>query len=146
MELPRGQRYCRLLRTFVGYHVEATDGSIGKVDEVSSALDGSCLVVDTGPWIFGRRLMLPAGVVNHVDHVDRKVYVDRTKDEVKDSPEVEPDRYEDPTYREKVAGYYAGTYGFCPLVTSLLGSPGADRHRYRCRSACVCAHGPVSLG
>jgi hypothetical protein len=96
----------------LGYHVEATDGKIGKVDEVFSALDGSCLIVDTGPWIFGRRLMLPAGVVNHVDHVDRKIYVDRTKQEVKDSPEVEPDRYEDPTYREKVAGYYSGTYGF----------------------------------
>ena len=38
----------RLRRDFVGYDVEATDGTIGKVDE--SSYDASCayLVVDTG--------------------------------------------------------------------------------------------------
>ena len=98
----------------LGYHVEATDGKIGKVDEIYGAAGGSFIVVDTGPWIFGRRLMLPAGTVNHVDHVDKKIYVDRTKDEIKNSPEVEPEMYEDVTHRDKVSSYYGGTYGFPP--------------------------------
>jgi len=92
----------------LGYHVEATDGRIGKIDEVFSAIDGSYVVVDTGPWIFGRQVMLPAGTVNHVDHSDRKVYVDRTKDEIKNSPEVDVDQFQDPAYRDKLAGYYGG--------------------------------------
>ena len=102
----------------IGYHVEATDGRCGKVEEVHGAANGSFLVVDTGPWIFGRKLMLPAGVVTHVDHVDRNVYVDRTKDEIKNSPEVEPGMYHDVAHREKVEGYYATNYGFPPGGTA----------------------------
>ena len=95
----------------VGYHVEATDGSIGKVDQASHAMEESYLVIDTGPWIFGKKVMLPAGTVTRFDHDDRKVYVDRTKEQIKASPEFEEDRYTDPAYREKIGGYYGGTYG-----------------------------------
>jgi hypothetical protein len=94
----------------VGYHVEATDGRIGKIDESSHANDESYLVVDTGPWIFGRKVMLPAGTVTHIDHTDRKVYVDRTKEQVKASPEFDADLYTEAAYRDKVGGYYDETY------------------------------------
>jgi hypothetical protein len=94
----------------VGYHVEATDGGIGKIDLASQATDESYLVVDTGPWIFGKKVMLPAGTVTHIDHTDRKVYVDRTKDQVKSSPGFDADMYTEPVYRDKVGGYYHGTY------------------------------------
>ena len=45
-----------------GFSVEALDGSIGKIDEASNEVGASYLVVDTGPWIFGKKVMLPAGV------------------------------------------------------------------------------------
>jgi len=96
----------------VGYKVEATDGHIGKVDVASNEVNASYLVVDTGPWIFGKKVMLPAGVVNHVDHDDRKVYVDRSKDQIKAAPEFDEDNNADPSYRDKLGGYYGGTYGF----------------------------------
>ncbi|MEO3924654.1 PRC-barrel domain-containing protein [Micromonosporaceae bacterium B7E4] len=95
----------------VGYKVEATDGGIGKIDSASHDVNVSYLVVDTGPWIFGKKVMLPAGVVNHVDHDDRKVYVDRSKDQIKAAPEFDGIEYEDPAYRDKLGGYYGGTYG-----------------------------------
>ena len=50
-----------------GFDVEAVDGSIGKVDEATTATDSSYLVVDTGPWIFGKKVMLPAGVIETID-------------------------------------------------------------------------------
>ena len=71
----------------------------------------SCLVVETGPWIFGKKVLLPAGVVNHVDHDDRKVYVDRSKDQIKAAPEYDDGGHADPEYRERLGGYYGGTYG-----------------------------------
>jgi len=37
------------------FDVEATDGSIGHVDEATYDVGASYLVVDTGPWIFGKR-------------------------------------------------------------------------------------------
>ena len=44
-----------------GYKVEALDGSIGKVDRATYQTKGSYIVVDTGPWIFGKKVLLPAG-------------------------------------------------------------------------------------
>ncbi|AEB43366.1 MULTISPECIES: PRC-barrel domain-containing protein [Micromonospora] len=97
----------------IGYKVEATDGSIGKIDSDSSEVNASYLVVDTGPWIFGKKVMLPAGTVNHVDHDEQKVYVDRSKDQIKAAPEYD-DTINDPSYRDKLGGYYNDTYAATP--------------------------------
>ncbi|HSJ34596.1 MAG TPA: PRC-barrel domain containing protein, partial [Acidimicrobiia bacterium] len=51
----------------VGFGVEAIDGSIGKVDKASHEVGSSYLVVDTGPWIFGQKVLIPAGTVERVD-------------------------------------------------------------------------------
>jgi hypothetical protein len=93
-----------------GYKVEAADGGIGKVDEASHVVEGAYLVVDTGLWIFGKKVMIPAGTVNHVDHDERKVYVDRMKEQIKAAPEYDPDQHADPAYRDKLGGYYGDTY------------------------------------
>ena len=71
-----------------GYSVAAVDGDIGHVDEATNELLGSSyLVVDTGPWIFGRKVLLPAGVVERIDTDEHKVYVDRTKHQLENAPE-----------------------------------------------------------
>ncbi len=73
----------------VGYHVEALDGRIGKVDEASDEVGASSIVVDTGPWIFGKKVVLPAGVIDRVDSEEETVYVNRTKDQIKDAPQLD---------------------------------------------------------
>ena len=88
------------------YEVEAMDGSIGKVDEATNEVGGSYIVVDTGPWIFGKKVLLPAGVIQTVDFDEQKVYVNRTKDEIKNSPEFDENSYREPTYRDSVGSYY----------------------------------------
>ena len=90
----------------VGYSVEAIDGGIGKVDEASYDVGSSYLVVDTGPWIFGKKVLLPAGVVDRIDADDETIYVNRTKDQIKDSPEFDESRYREEAYRTEVGGYY----------------------------------------
>ena len=82
-------------RNVVGYDVEATDGSIGKVDDATYDVGSSHLVVDTGPWIFGKKVMLPAGVIQSVDHDAEKIMVDRSKDEIKNAPELDEDSLTD---------------------------------------------------
>ena len=93
-------------RNVVGYDVEATDGSIGKVDEATYDVGSSYLVVDTGPWIFGKKVMLPAGVIESVDHDDEKIMVDRSKDEIKSSPEFDDSVIADEGYRTRLGSYY----------------------------------------
>ncbi|MEV6311555.1 roadblock/LC7 domain-containing protein, partial [Streptomyces sp. NPDC051840] len=77
----------------IGYKVEATDGSIGKVDKHSDDVTSAYLVVDTGVWIFGKHVLLPAGTVSRIDSDDKKVYVDLTKEQIKDSPEFDKDKH-----------------------------------------------------
>ncbi len=89
-----------------GFGVEAIDGSIGKVDEASYETDSSRIVVDTGPWIFGKKVMLPAGVIDRIDYEDEKVYVHRTKDEIKHSPEYDDSLAGDTSYRDRLGSYY----------------------------------------
>ena len=102
-------------RDLSGFKVHATDGDIGKVDEASMEVGGSQIVVDTGPWIFGRKVLLPAGCIERIDLDDEKVYVDLSKDQIKDSPELsEGSDWGDPSYRESVGTYYGNTYGDRP--------------------------------
>ena len=91
-----------------GYRVEATDGRIGSIDETSA--DSRYLVVDTGPWIFGRKVLLPVGTVARVNHPERTVHVDRTRDQVKNSPAFDPEEFGRPDYREQVGSYYQESY------------------------------------
>jgi hypothetical protein len=91
-----------------GFKVEATDGSIGKVDEATYDAAGSFIVVDTGPWIFGKKVLLPAGVIRDVDLDSETVFVGRTKDEIKGAPEFDEDTYRDETYRNQLGEYYQG--------------------------------------
>ena len=91
--------------------MEAVDGSIGKIDRATLDVGSSYVVVDTGPWILGRKVMLPAGTIDRVDWNDEKVYVDRTKDQIKDSPEFDESRMsDDAEYRNQLGTYYGDTY------------------------------------
>jgi hypothetical protein len=90
----------------VGYEVEAIDGGIGKIDEATYDAGASYVVVDTGPWIFGKKVMLPAGVIDRIEPADEKVFVNRTKDEIKNAPEFDDDRRTDDTYRRDLGTYY----------------------------------------
>jgi hypothetical protein len=93
-----------------GYEIAAIDGDIGKVDEATYEAGSAGLIVDTGPWIFGRKVLLPAGVIERVDPEEEKVYVDRTKDQIKDAPEYDPDTGANDDYRIRLGGYYDDTY------------------------------------
>ena len=89
-----------------GFEVEAVDGGIGKIDEASNEAGAGYVVVDTGPWIFGKKVLLPAGVIRDVDLDSEKVFVDRSKDEIKSAPEFDENNYRDSTYRDELGGYY----------------------------------------
>jgi hypothetical protein len=89
-----------------GFDVEAIDGSIGKIDEASNDVGASYIVVDTGPWIFGKKMLLPAGVIQDVDPDAQTVMINRSKDEIKNAPELDETRYREETYRSEIGGYY----------------------------------------
>ena len=91
-----------------GFAIEARDGEIGRVDRANSEEGTSHLLVATGPWIFGKTVMLPAGVINRIDYKHKVVHVNRDMDQIKNAPEYDDTRPDDETYRTGLGNYYAG--------------------------------------
>jgi hypothetical protein len=92
----------------VGLAVEATDGEIGTVDEATDDGGGSSIVVDTGGWIFDKKVVLPAGVIERIDFDEERIFVDRTKDEIENAPEYDDSRGVDDEYRASLGRHYTG--------------------------------------
>jgi hypothetical protein len=89
-----------------GHSVEALDGKIGKVSDASNEVGSCYIVVDTGPWIFGKKVLLPAGVIDRVDPDTETVFVDRTKDEIKSAPPYAESTQPGEQYRTELGDYY----------------------------------------
>ena len=93
-----------------GFAVEAADGEVGRVDSVSEDVGEGAIIVDTGPWILGKKVVLPAWLIHSVDAEDGTIHVDRTRDEIKAAPEWDPTGYAEQEYRLMVAEYYSRFY------------------------------------
>ncbi|WP_406511129.1 PRC-barrel domain-containing protein [Streptomyces sp. NBC_00161] len=101
-----------------GFKVEAVDGGIGKVDKHSDEAGSAYIVVDTGPWIFGKEVLLPAGTVSRIDVDEERIYIDRTKEQIKNAPEFHRDTHlEDAGYHDELTAYYrvGDAFGGRPL-------------------------------
>ncbi|MBT2389209.1 PRC-barrel domain containing protein [Streptomyces sp. ISL-1] len=94
-------------QSLVGFTVEAADGAIGQVDRQQDQPDMQHLVVDTGVWVFGKSVLIPAGAVTRIDSDARTVTVARTREEIKAAPQFTTDRETThPTYLAAVGNYY----------------------------------------
>lgn len=89
-----------------GFDVEATDGHIGKVDATTYDPGTAGLVVDTGFWIFGKKRLLPAGIVTDVDPDEKRVSLSISKDDVKHAPDYDEARAPNDQHDE-IRGYFS---------------------------------------
>jgi hypothetical protein len=48
------------------------------------------LVVDTGNWLPGKKVLIPPAWIKRVNWADTSVYVDRLRESIKSSPGVDP--------------------------------------------------------
>ncbi len=94
-------------RQLDGFEVRAPDGLIGTIDRATHDVGASYIVVDTGPWIFGRRVLLPAGVIQRVDREAGIVHVGRPRDEIRSAPEFKGGSVTT-AYREQLGRHYGG--------------------------------------
>ena len=92
------------------YSVYASDDDkVGSVDDGlfdSESGQFRYLIVDTGAWIFGKKVLLPIGRTRF-DNSQQRVYVDGlTKEQVKNLPEYDSSATVDYNYEESVRGIY----------------------------------------
>jgi hypothetical protein len=96
-----------------GYAIAASDGRLGTVsdflfDDASWLV--RWLVVDTGNWLSGRKILLPPSALGHLDPKGREFAVGLTMRQVKDSPDIDTER---PVSRQLEASIY-DYYGWQP--------------------------------
>jgi Transposase, Mutator family len=87
-----------------GFFVEAIDGRIGHLHESS---DMGYIVVDTGTWVFGRKVLLPAGLIEGVDVDAQQIFVNRTREEIKNAPEFDDEDRAQAAHRAALQEYYS---------------------------------------
>jgi sporulation protein YlmC with PRC-barrel domain len=72
-----------------GLPIQARDGEIGRISDVLFEDDTwrvRWLVVDTGPWLFGRKVLLPASHVSAPEAGAESIAVDLTQEQVEGGP------------------------------------------------------------
>ncbi|GAA2567168.1 hypothetical protein GCM10010304_00080 [Streptomyces roseoviolaceus] len=90
-----------------GFTVAATDGTIGHLDREAAPHGMRHLVVDTGVWVFGRSVLVPAGVVIGIDTQARKITLACTRGDAKEAPRFQTDsETRDREYLRAVGDYY----------------------------------------
>jgi len=96
-----------------GRVIAASDGKLGTVsdllfDDVSWQL--RWLVVDTGHWLPGHKVLLPMSVLGHLELMQKEFPVRLTMQQVKDSPGIDTER---PVSRQMETSIY-DYYGWTP--------------------------------
>ena len=90
------------------YHIEATDGDIGHVEDF--IVDGETweiryMVVDTTNWWAGKKVLVAPQWIGRVSWSDSKVYIDLPRETIKNGPEYHPDAL-NRKYEETLYDYY----------------------------------------
>lgn len=88
------------------YKIQAEDGEIGSVSDVlvdDADWTARYLVVDTGGWLFGRKVMIAPVAAREPDAAGKLLPVRLTKQEIKDSPDIASDP---PLSRDQEIAYH----------------------------------------
>ncbi len=89
-----GDSKLRSVNEVAGYHIEATDGSVGHVEDFITEDDDwsiRYMVVDTRNWLPGRKVLVAPWLIQAVRWDESKVHVDMGRDLIKDAPAYNPD-------------------------------------------------------
>ena len=89
----RDDPHLRSTREVTGYHLHATDGEIGHVEDFIVDDENWAilfLVVDTTNWLPGKKVLLSPQWINRVEWADSSVYFNLTRESVENSSEFNP--------------------------------------------------------
>lgn len=105
----QGDPNLRSTNEVVGYYIEATDGDIGHVedfiiDDASWAI--RYMVVDTVNWWPGKKVVVAPQWIERVSWGESKLYVDLTREKIKNAPEYDPTKVVDREYENRLYEHY----------------------------------------
>jgi uncharacterized protein YrrD len=89
-ERDQADPHLRSAKEVIGYEIQATDDSVGAVEDFmfeSEDWSIQLMVVDTGNWLPGKKVLISPRRIDDVDWAAAKVFVNVTRDRVEESPE-----------------------------------------------------------
>ena len=104
-----GDHHLRSTHEVAGYHVEATDGSLGHVDDF--IVDDETwairyLIVNTSNWWAGKKVLVSPQWIERVSWSERKVVINLSRETIKQSPEFTDKSLLDREYETGLYGHY----------------------------------------
>lgn len=99
----------RSLNELLGYELMAKDGQMGKVEDFFFNDEDwmiRYLVVDTGPWIFGRKVLISPDALLQPVWTSETFPVTLTREEVRTSPDIDVAKPVSREYEEKLHEHY----------------------------------------
>jgi hypothetical protein len=120
--------------TVKGYAIHATDGVIGHL--IDFIFDDESwivryLVVDTGGWWPGRKVLLSPEWIESVNWYDNKVFVSVTRQSIKTAPQNDPFNPPDKDYEERIFDHYRRPKYWIPSDTIKEEIEDMDKHQER---------------
>ena len=85
--------HLRSTKNVEGYHIHANDGEIGHLEDfiVDDENWNLCfLIVETHNWLPGRKVFLSPRQIKSIDWSEAKVYINLSRESLKNSPEFDP--------------------------------------------------------
>lgn len=106
---PLVESHLRSYDNVKGYMIHETDGHIGDVadfiiDDQTWKID--FLVVDTGTWLPGKKVLLSPAIISKMDWLTSTVNVAASKDKIRHSPEYDADNLVTDAYQQQLDDYY----------------------------------------
>ncbi len=104
-----GNPHLRSIKAVTGYHIHATDGEIGHVEDfIVDDADWRIryITVDTRNWWPGERVLISPRSVREIDWARKLMHLDIDRQKVKDSPLIQSTMTADRAYAERHQAYY----------------------------------------
>ncbi|MDR3372416.1 MAG: PRC-barrel domain-containing protein [Ancalomicrobiaceae bacterium] len=101
--------HLRSMAELSGYHLHATDGDIGHVENMlvdDASLGVRYLIVDASNWWFGKRVLMSPSAITGISYDEEKIAVNVTRERVKDSPPWEPAELISQEIQKHLHSYY----------------------------------------
>lgn len=103
----------RSIKDMLDYSILATDGEIGHVTDIllgDSDLKVRYLVIDTGGWMSGRKVLLSTAWLSSVAPHKKVLVVNIDKKRIEESPPYEPDVEIPREYETRLHDHYGYPY------------------------------------
>ena len=103
--------HLRSVNAVTGYHVHATDGDIGHIENFLVEEVDWCvhyLIVDTKNWWPGKSVLISPRSVRQINWLNRLVDVSASRKKIQDSPAYDPAIHIDRTFERHFRTYYGG--------------------------------------